>query len=384
MRRLFACVLAAVIIISSAVMAGEPVRLEAADAPVQIIINGAVVNADVEPVIVQDRTMVPVRVIAEYLGKKVDWDQRTQTVIINSDPAALSQAPERNKPAYIALLVDGRLIESQPHPFIKNNRTMVPLGIIGAELGMEVNWDGQRRLVTIKEKETLPVETTPASNPVVNPPADSTANQTVPAATVDPETTICGEARVSAEVLKRLLQQNNPLADQGLVDLYLEIGKQYGIRGDIAFCQAAKETGWWKFGGLVQAYQNNYCGLAATGAAATGEEDLNGADPSRVRYEKGVHGAIFDSPATGVEAQMQHLYAYACKDPLPVGKVLLDPRFTKPVRGCAPRWVDLGGKWAFPGYSKTDFPGGFEDAFKAGKTYGHSILFDYYAKALEM
>jgi hypothetical protein len=274
MRRLFLFFLSASVIIW---LACAPRYLEAADAPVQIIINGTKVESEVEPVIVQDRTMVPVRVIAEYLGKIVGWDEKTQTVVIYSDPAAPSMVPARTNPQYIALLVDGRLVESEPHPFIKNNRTMVPLAIISAELGMDVNWDDRQRLVTINEKKALPVDTTPVSSPA-DPSSDSAVNQPIPTTMVDPETTILGESRVSAEALKKLLQQNNPLADQGLADLYLEIGKQYGIRGDIAFCQAAKETGWWQFGGLVQAYQNNYCGLAATGAAATGEEDLNGAD----------------------------------------------------------------------------------------------------------
>ncbi|WP_054695352.1 stalk domain-containing protein [Syntrophomonas palmitatica] len=297
-----------------------PVQSGAAAAPVQIIINGARVASDVEPIIVKERTMVPVRVVAEYLEKRVDWDVKTQTVIINSDPAASNIIPVRPEPfTYIALLVDGRLVESEPHPYIKNNRTMVPLAIISAEFGMDVNWDEQQRLVTINEKKALPVDTTPAQNPVSDYPS-TVVNESTPLALVDPETMILGESKVNAESLKKLLRQNNPLADPELVDLYLEIGKQYGIRGDIAFCQAAKETGWWKFGGLVKPYQNNFCGLSATGAAATGEEDLNGADPGRVKYEKDVHGAVFDTPATGVEAHIQHLYAYACKDPLPAGR----------------------------------------------------------------
>jgi hypothetical protein len=36
-----------------------------------------------------------------------------------------------------------------------------------------------------------------------------------------------------------------------LADLFLEEGANEGIRGDIAFCQSIKETGWFRFGGQV-------------------------------------------------------------------------------------------------------------------------------------
>ena len=99
---------------------------------------------------------------------------------------------------------------------------------------------------------------------------------------------------------------------------------------------------------------------------ATGMEDLRGADPDLVRFENGVHGAIFATPAAGVEAHIQHLYAYACKDPLPAGKTLVDPRFCTGHPRYRPQWTDLNGRWAVPG---------------AG--YGESILLDYYYKAFD-
>ena len=41
--------------------------------------------------------------------------------------------------------------------------------------------------------------------------------------------------------------------------LYIEIGKKYNIRGDLAFAQALKETGYFQFYGSVQDFQNNFC-----------------------------------------------------------------------------------------------------------------------------
>ncbi|MGR6835499.1 stalk domain-containing protein [Syntrophomonas erecta] len=260
----------------------------------------------------------------------------------------------------IRIFIDGREIDSQPAPVIINDYTMVPMRAISEGLGMKVDWDQATRSV------------------IITSPSSSEGTSAIPI--LDTNIPIMGKSVATAEQLRILLRQNNPYAPD-LVDLYLQIGAEYGVRGDIAFCQAAKETGWWRFGGLVTPDQNNYCGLGATGSPATGEEDLRGADPSRVRFEAGVHGAIFDTPATGVEAHIQHLLAYATTDNLPVGKNIVDPRFTLVRRGSVSKWIDLGGKWAVPGYNRDKYAS-YTEAFAQGDTYGHSILFNYYLPAL--
>jgi hypothetical protein len=55
-----------------------------------------------------------------------------------------------------------------------------------------------------------------------------------------------------------------------LADLYLTIGRLEGIRGDIAFAQAIKETGNFEFGGDVFSEQNNYAGIGTTGNGVIG------------------------------------------------------------------------------------------------------------------
>ncbi|NLX91381.1 MAG: hypothetical protein GXZ07_07320 [Firmicutes bacterium] len=48
-------------------------------------VNNRIVQLDVPGVIVGGRTMVPIRFIAESLGKEVKWDQKSKTVMIISD-----------------------------------------------------------------------------------------------------------------------------------------------------------------------------------------------------------------------------------------------------------------------------------------------------------
>ena len=65
-------------------------------------INGSEVKVDVPAKIVNERTVVPVRVISEGLNCKVDWSQETMTVTITSaDPLSLWTADSASKAALV-------------------------------------------------------------------------------------------------------------------------------------------------------------------------------------------------------------------------------------------------------------------------------------------
>ncbi len=51
--------------------------------PVKLFVNGQEIKPDVAPQIINGRTMVPVRWIAEALGAEVTWDDKSRTVSIN-------------------------------------------------------------------------------------------------------------------------------------------------------------------------------------------------------------------------------------------------------------------------------------------------------------
>ncbi len=53
-----------------------------ADNPVRLVVDGKEINADVPPQIINGRTIVPVRWIADAFGATVEWNQDTQTVLI--------------------------------------------------------------------------------------------------------------------------------------------------------------------------------------------------------------------------------------------------------------------------------------------------------------
>ncbi|WP_157721998.1 S-layer homology domain-containing protein [Tumebacillus avium] len=153
-------------------------------------------------------------------------------------------------------------------------------------------------------------------------------------------TPIMGTARATANQMRLFLRRVNSDAPD-YSQLYLDIGARYGVRGDLAFAQSIHETGYWQFRGTVRPYQNNFSGLGTVSAD--------------------VQGATFATPALGIEAQIQHLYGYATRSPLPAGVKVVDPRFaileSAGLRGVAPTWEQLSGRWAVP-----------------GTTYGQSIV----------
>lgn len=147
-------------------------------------------------------------------------------------------------------------------------------------------------------------------------------------AEVSPDLTILGDAQVSVEAMWTFVAEVNPDFDPAIAEAYYRIGQRYGIRGDVALCQAIIETGWFTFGGgtAVTPDQHNYCGLGVT--------------------RLGLRGHSFADVDEGITAQIQHLYAYATNAALPEGERRIDPRFQYVKRATAPRWADLDNRWA--------------------------------------
>lgn len=139
---------------------------------------------------------------------------------------------------------------------------------------------------------------------------------------------IHGETIVDFKVMTEFVRRYNPDFEESIAEAYITIGKRYGIRGDVAFCQAILETGWFRFndGTAVRPGNHNYCGLGVV--------------------RRGVEGARFKTIDEGVTAHIQHLFAYASDRQIPKGEKIVDPRFSAVRRGIAPSWSDLNNRWA--------------------------------------
>jgi len=99
--------------------------------------NGTVKQSEVAPFISQERTMVPLRIIAEALNAEVDWDSTTRTIIITGRGETIN------------LIVDVPLPGDMGTPVIVNGSTFVPVRYVSETLGATVRWDGESKAVYI-------------------------------------------------------------------------------------------------------------------------------------------------------------------------------------------------------------------------------------------
>ena len=59
-----------------------------------VLVNGEEFACEAAPYIKKNRTMVPVRIICEAFGEKVEWDQESKSVIIEEAVAEEADNPE--------------------------------------------------------------------------------------------------------------------------------------------------------------------------------------------------------------------------------------------------------------------------------------------------
>ncbi|MDI6601670.1 MAG: N-acetylmuramoyl-L-alanine amidase [Thermoanaerobacteraceae bacterium] len=114
--------------------------------PISINIDGNIVTSDVPPVIINDRTMVPVRVISESLGALVDWDNNTNTVYISYEGNLIELSVGKSEAK-----VNRNAIKLDTSAMIVNDRTMVPLRFVAEALKLQVDWDQATYTVMIKK-----------------------------------------------------------------------------------------------------------------------------------------------------------------------------------------------------------------------------------------
>lgn len=105
------------------------------------------VRFDQEPIIYNSRTMVPMRKIFEAIGADVTWDENTKTASGKRGDRTVKVTIGSKK-----MYVNKKLIEIDTPAMLVGDRTLVPVRAISEGLGCEVDWDGNKRLVSIVPK----------------------------------------------------------------------------------------------------------------------------------------------------------------------------------------------------------------------------------------
>ena len=102
-----------------------------------IVDDQAIIN-DVAPVIRNDRTLVPIRVITEALGGQVAWNEAAKEVTLTVNGKEIK-------------MTIGKALEKYGvAPVIIGGRTFVPVRFVADELGAVTTWDDATKTVTIQ------------------------------------------------------------------------------------------------------------------------------------------------------------------------------------------------------------------------------------------
>lgn len=117
---------------------------------ISVMIDNKIIEFEISPQIINDRTMVPMRKIFETLDSKVEWIEQTKMILaVKGDKMILLQIGQesmivKNLKENTQVRVD---IDSAP--VIENDTTFVPIRAISESLGMVVEWDGVNSVVHI-------------------------------------------------------------------------------------------------------------------------------------------------------------------------------------------------------------------------------------------
>ena len=107
------------------------------------LVNGA--KSDTVKILNRNnRTLVPIRFVAEKLSANVDWDQKTKTVTVFSGDKTV-KLKENSK----TMTINGKTAQMDVAAIIVNGRTYLPLRAVGEALDKTVDYSSDYRMIAV-------------------------------------------------------------------------------------------------------------------------------------------------------------------------------------------------------------------------------------------
>ncbi|WP_195576427.1 stalk domain-containing protein [Paenibacillus sp. 1001270B_150601_E10] len=124
--------------------------VQAAVSNIKVTVNGKSLSFDEKPRMVNGRTMVPYRTIAESLGGKVKYDSKAKlaTITKGSQKVELTLGSKTAK-------INGKSTTMDAAPVNANGTVLVPLRFVGESLGVWVNWNKSSSTASLETKKTI-------------------------------------------------------------------------------------------------------------------------------------------------------------------------------------------------------------------------------------
>ncbi len=131
---------------------------------ISVKLDGEKLSFEQPPVIVEERTLVPLRAIFEALGATVDWDDSTKTVTSVKDDVTIKLTIGQK-----SIYKNGEAFEIDvPAQIVGAGYTMVPVRAISESFGLDVDWDDTTKTVILvsPKVEEKPEPEAPAADKV--------------------------------------------------------------------------------------------------------------------------------------------------------------------------------------------------------------------------
>ena len=120
----------------------------AAAPDITVFLDGRLLTFDVQPQIINDRTVVPLRVIFEAMGATVNWGGDNQTVTATKGNTVVKLTIGNSYPT-----INGQTTIIDQPAIIVSGRTLAPLRFVAEAFGGSVNWEATTRTINIYESK---------------------------------------------------------------------------------------------------------------------------------------------------------------------------------------------------------------------------------------
>ena len=136
-------IITAVILILSVI----PITVSAASGSISVKVNNKAISfPDQKPIIQNERTLVPIRFVAEALGFNVEWNQSDNSAVIDGGKIILYIGTNKAQ-------INGKSVTLDVASTVVHNRTMVPLRVVAETLNCSVDWIGETKTVLVNAKK---------------------------------------------------------------------------------------------------------------------------------------------------------------------------------------------------------------------------------------
>lgn len=113
-------------------------------------LDGSQLHMDIAPEVRNERTMVPIRAVAEALGADVKWMQDTQQIVMTRAGVTVTMTLNSTTAS-----IDDETVEMDVAPYATNGRTLIPARYVAEFFGQKVGWDGEKQQVLITEDKSV-------------------------------------------------------------------------------------------------------------------------------------------------------------------------------------------------------------------------------------